>query len=83
LTLPPMTGGEPCCQVADDPPGFGPTVPVEGVGVARMSTNAVVQSRPRPQIKKNAPITARPELRRVELLFMLGFRLTCHSVVDR
>src|SRR6201981_380732 len=57
-TLPPTIGGEPCCQVADGPPGLGPTVPVAGVGVAKMSTTAVVQSRPSPQIKKRARITA-------------------------
>ena len=73
LALPPTIGGEPCCQVTDGPPGLGPTVPVEGVGVAKMSTNAIVQSRPTPQIKKNAPIAARPELRRVEVLFMVEF----------
>src|ERR1700746_2161084 len=72
LTLPPTIGGEPCCQVADGPPGLGPTVPVEGVGVAKMSTNPIVQSRLRPQIKKNAPIAARPELRCVEAFFISG-----------
>jgi hypothetical protein len=83
LTLPPMIGGEPCCQVTDGPPGLGPTVPVEGVGVAKMSTNAIVQSRPRPQIKKSAPIAARPEVKSEQVFFMVGFRLTCHSVVNR
>jgi hypothetical protein len=73
LTFPPTIGGEPCCQVADGPPGLGPTVPVEGVGVAKMSTNAIVQSRPRPEMKKNAPTAARPELRCEEVFFMVEF----------
>jgi len=71
--LPPAIGGEPCCQVADGPPGLGPTVPVEGVGVAKMSTNAIVQSRPRPQIKKIAPIAARPAVRYKEVFFIVCF----------
>src|SRR6202011_3428786 len=74
LTLPPAIGGEPCCQVTDGPPGLGPTVPVEGVGVAKMSTNAIVQSRPRPQVKKSALIAARPELRCEQAFLMVGFR---------
>jgi hypothetical protein len=73
LTLPPTIGGEPCCQVADGPPGLGPTVPVEGVGVAKTSTNPIAQSRPRPQIKKNAPIAARPEWRCVDAVLIGGF----------
>jgi hypothetical protein len=48
-----------------------------------MSTNAIVQSRPTPQIKKNAPIAARPELRCEQVFFMADFRSTFHSVVNR
>jgi hypothetical protein len=84
LALPPAIGGEPCCQVTLGPPGLGPTVPAEGVGAAKMSTNPIVQSRPRPQIKKIAPIAARPQLRFEQVFFMVGvFRLICHSIVNR
>jgi hypothetical protein len=38
-----------------------------------MLTNAIVQSRPTPQIKKNAPITARPALRFEQVFFMVEF----------
>ena len=75
FTLPPGVVGEPCRQVTEGPPGLGPTVPIEGVGVAKVSTSAIVQSSPRPQINKSAPTAARPAVRCEEVFFMVGFRL--------
>src|SRR5260370_24642284 len=80
LTLPPAVVGEPCCQLTDGPPGLGPTVPVDAVGVAMVSTSATVQSKPRLQIKKIAPSAARPGLGCARAVFIRSVSFHCHSV---
>src|ERR1700724_1987141 len=46
------------CQVAEGPPGLGPTVPKEGF-CARVPTNGITQNKKMPLNKKSVPSVAR------------------------